>query len=105
MQILPLIEESAVSSQFDLKVKFSAINPATAPNRPWEVQPSILLCPSDNASGRFYTPGASRGGASFQAGFRFGKGNYAAYVSPEHACHMRVFPGAMINEPQSIVAR
>ena len=33
---------------------------------------------------------------------RFGKGNYAAYVSAEHARSMRVFPGALINELQPL---
>ena len=32
----------------------------------------------------------------------FAKGNYAAYVSPEHANCQRVFPGALINREQKI---
>ncbi len=101
MQILPQIEEQALADKFNLKVKYDSINPTTATAQPWEAQPSILLCPSDGASGRFYAPPSSRGGG-FQAGFRFGKGNYAAYVSAEHARNMLVFPGAMVNEPQSL---
>jgi hypothetical protein len=31
-----------------------------------------------------------------------GKGNYVAFVSPEHINAMRVFPGAMINEVQPL---
>lgn len=99
VQILSQIEEATLASQFDLKVKFSIINPTTANiNRPWEAQPSILLCPSDNAAGRFYTPAGARGGTGFQAGFRFGKGNYAAYVCPEHVRSMRVYQAALMNE-------
>lgn len=100
--ILPQIEEQALADQFNLKVKFNAINPTTATTRPWESQPAILMCPSDSAIGRFYAPGGSRGGSGFQVGFRFGKGNYAAYVCPEHARSMRVFPGALINEDQPL---
>jgi hypothetical protein len=60
--------------------------------RPEETQLPILMCPSDSAAGRFYVAG----------GRRFAKGNYAAYVSPEHSVCMRVLPGAMINEPQPL---
>jgi hypothetical protein len=59
------------------------------------------MCPSDSALNRLYTPPSSRG-SGFAAGMKFGKGNYAAYVSPEHIPNMRVFPGAMINQPQSL---
>jgi prepilin-type N-terminal cleavage/methylation domain-containing protein len=105
VQILPLIEEQALASAFDpglLKQtkKTSDFDPA-ATSRPWEAQPQILLCPSDTALGRFFVPAASRGGG-FPTGLRFGKGNYVAYVCPEHAKSMRVFPGAMINEGQSL---
>jgi type II secretory pathway pseudopilin PulG len=101
VQILPLIEEPALATQFDPRIALTTINPTAATIRPWEYQPPILLCPSDTARGRFYTPAAARGGG-FQAGFQFGKGNYAAYVSPEHAKSMRVYPGAMTNEPRSL---
>jgi len=103
MQILSLIEEPTLAAQFELKVKLNSINPtATGINRPWESQIPVMMCPSDTASGRFYTPAASRGAGGFQTGFRFAKGNYAAYVSPEHARNMRIFPGALINEPRSM---
>src|SRR5262249_24058305 len=39
---------------------------------------------------------------AFANGFSFGKGNYAAYVSPEHSTSMRVYPGALINEKQPL---
>jgi prepilin-type N-terminal cleavage/methylation domain-containing protein len=101
VQILGQIEDQAVADQFDIQVKYDAINPVTATAKPWEVQPAVMMCPSDNAQNRFYEPAAARG-AGFQAGFRFGKGNYAAYVSPEHARNCIVFPGTMINQPQSL---
>ena len=105
IQILPLIEEQALANLFDpglLKktVKTSDFDPA-ATVRPWEAQPSVLFCPSDTALGRFFVPAASRGGG-FKQNIRFGKGNYVAYVCPEHAKSMRIFPGAMINEGQPI---
>jgi prepilin-type N-terminal cleavage/methylation domain-containing protein len=105
VQILPLIEEQALASSFDpglLKQtkKTSDFDPAST-TRPWEAQPQILLCPSDVALGRFYAPPASRAGG-FKTGVRFGKGNYVAYVCPEHAKSMRIFPGALINEGQAI---
>src|SRR5688572_7102784 len=102
VQILPQIEDQALADQIDVKKNFNQINPTSTTIRPWESQPAILICPSDAARGRFYAPSASRGSLGFQAGFRFGKGNYAAFVSPEHIRNMLVFPGAMINEPQSI---
>lgn len=105
MQILPQIEEQTLANQFDPGLikqtkRLSDMDPASTV-RPWEAQPSVLLCPSDTALGRFFSPAASRGGG-FKAGMRFGKGNYAAYVCPEHAKSMRVFPGALINEGQPI---
>ena len=63
---------------------------------PQEAQPPILICPSDSTRGRLYANPRTTWS------LRFGKGNYAAYVSPEHIRNMRVFPGAMINEPQSL---
>src|SRR5262249_49476306 len=103
VQILPQIEEASLADQFkQLNItSYSGYNPTTSTIRPWESQPKILLCPSDSAANRFYSPGGSRG-SGFMTGFNFAKGNYAAYVCPEHSRSMRVFPGAMINEPQSL---
>jgi prepilin-type N-terminal cleavage/methylation domain-containing protein len=105
LQILPLIEEQALANLFDpglfkKTVKTSDFDPAAAAH-PWEAQPAILMCPSDAALGRFFVPAASRGGG-FKSSVRFGKGNYVAYVCPEHAKSLRIFPGALINEGQSI---
>ena len=95
VHILPQIEEDALANQFDqINTDFSDAVASGEP-RPYEQQPNILLCPSDAARGRTFTS-RSLGGRNF------GKGNYAAYVSPEHVVSMRCFPGAMINEPQSL---
>lgn len=102
VQVMPQLENSAITDQFNAATTFASINPATVANRPWEAQPAVLLCPSDGALGRDYTPAARRGAAGFQNGFRFSKGNYAAYVSPEHIRSMRIFPGTLINERQPV---
>jgi prepilin-type N-terminal cleavage/methylation domain-containing protein len=92
VQILPYIESQTVRDQFDLKKSAMAQDTST---RPQENQLDVLMCPSDQTRGRFYS-------STFTFGRRFGKGNYAAYVSPEHVVCMRVFPGALINETQSL---
>jgi prepilin-type N-terminal cleavage/methylation domain-containing protein len=90
--ILPQMEESALYDKFNLKLNVVQQDAAL---RLHESQLQSLMCPSDQALGRFYSSAAT-----FSR--RYGKGNYAAYVSPEHANNMRVFPGALINEEQSM---
>jgi prepilin-type N-terminal cleavage/methylation domain-containing protein len=97
VRILPQMEEQALADRFDLKKRIPDQSLATKGN-PQEGQPAILLCPSDQALGRLYVPGPS----DIVSGLRFGKGNYAAYVSAEHIRNMRIFPGAMINELQPL---
>jgi prepilin-type N-terminal cleavage/methylation domain-containing protein len=96
VHILPLIEEQALYDKFDpqRRITDQATDLKNAAN-PQMAQPELLICPSDSARGRFYESRTSYG-------LRFGKGNYAAYASPEHIRNMRIFPGAMINEPQPI---
>ncbi|MEX2310020.1 MAG: DUF1559 domain-containing protein [Pirellulales bacterium] len=101
VHILPFIEDQALADQFNLGARYSSITPSPSIPRPWESQPGVLLCPSDGAQNRVYTPASARGG-SFPPGYVFGKGNYAAYVSPIHVICMRTFPGAMINEVQPL---
>src|SRR3954451_10220300 len=100
VRILPQLEEQAIYDKFDLKksIKLQATDLVTKGD-PQAQQPTILLCPSDTTLNRFYVAGPSD--AIMPSG-RFGKGNYAAYVSPEHVSHMRVFSGALINEPQPL---
>jgi prepilin-type N-terminal cleavage/methylation domain-containing protein len=97
VQILPNMEEQPLFDKFKLNKKvFEQDNTANSPNAfPEKNQLNLLMCPSDSARGRFYTSRASFGRS-------FGKGNYVAYVSPEHINAMRVFPGAMINEAQPL---
>jgi prepilin-type N-terminal cleavage/methylation domain-containing protein len=97
VRILPQMEDQTLADQFDLRKRI----PDVAQNmrdkgNPQETQPAILLCPSDTARGRMYD------NARATWNLRFAKGNYAAYVSPEHIRSMRVFSGAMINEPQPL---
>jgi len=92
VRILPQIEEQALFDTFKLDKR---INEQDVVAKPEEKQVDVLLCPSDGARGRQYS---SRNSFSRS----FAKGNYVAYVSPEHINAMRVFPGAMINEIQPL---
>ena len=100
VQILPQIEEQALYNQFQPSKAILTAgtrqgqNLATQGN-PQEAQPTILLCPSDAARGKSFKE--TRG---VYSAFRFGKGNYAAYVSPVHVTCMRTYSSAMINEIQ-----
>jgi hypothetical protein len=58
-----------------------------------------LLCPSDGSRSRSFKE--TRGTYS---AYRFGKGNYAAYVSPVHVTCMRAYSSAMINVIQPFKA-
>ncbi len=104
VQILPQLEEQALYDKFNLK-KIIGNSGSTLPvqdlvaqGNPQQAQPSLLLCPSDTAIGRTYF----NGGDAIVPSIRFGKGNYAAYVSAEHVRNMRIFPAAFINEPQKL---
>jgi prepilin-type N-terminal cleavage/methylation domain-containing protein len=92
VHILPQLEDQALRDKFDVNKKFFDY---TVANFPGQITPTVLTCPSDSARGRLFQ-GAATGGIPFA------KGNYAAYVSPEHAICMRVFPGALINDKQPI---
>jgi prepilin-type N-terminal cleavage/methylation domain-containing protein len=89
VHILPEIEEQALYDRFDVTKNYFAYTPEIWPGKE-PVQ--SLFCPSDSARDRFYVTSSRN----------FAKGNYAAYVSPEHVVRMRVYPGAMINEPQPV---
>lgn len=59
-----------------------------------------LLCPSDQALGRFFIQvkavnPRSGGGRTTDVTIRFAKGNYAAYVSPDHIEIQTRYPGAL----------
>jgi prepilin-type N-terminal cleavage/methylation domain-containing protein/prepilin-type processing-associated H-X9-DG protein len=100
VQILPQIEEQALYNQFQPSKAILALGSRPGQNlttqgNPQEAQPPILLCPSDGSRSRSFKE--TRGTYS---AFRFGKGNYAAYVSPVHVTCMRAYSAAMINEVQ-----
>ena len=92
VRILPQMEQQALFDQFDLTVNATQQNLNSAPQ---EAQPAAIACPSDQALGRLFK-------SRLTATRSFGKGNYAAYASPEHAECQAVAMGAMIYEPQPL---
>jgi len=95
VRVLPFLEQQAVYDRFDFD--FDAFNQdVNLIPQPQEAQPDILLCPSDNAQGAFYVSDTHSNGRSFA------KGNYAGYVSPEHGTSMRIYNGALTNEPRPL---
>ena len=83
VRTLPFMEEQSLFDQFDLRV--SALEQR---NNPAAAQPASLMCPSDDALGRFLRSKLTRG-------IPFGKATYAAWVSPYHIDLQGVFPGAL----------
>lgn len=75
VSLLPFLEEQPLYDQFDLKKKVT-----DNPTNPQQVQPAVLLCPSDAARGRLFQWSEGAGKTAL-----FGKGNYAAYSNPFHA--------------------
>lgn len=93
VRILPNIEEQALYDQIDIEQPFGGrleVNPTL------NAQPALLLCPSDEARGRFYQ------NRRYSVDLPLGKGNYAAYASPEHVECQLVATGALINMPQPV---
>ena len=84
--ILPQIEENALFDAFNLDV-----NVLQQPNEPQAQQIASMLCPSDNAIGRYYQSPRWTGNK------RFAKANYAAYCGPYHVDLQHYFPGALIS--------
>lgn len=81
---LPYLEESALHDQFDFQENlFQQSTEAAA------AQPDVLLCPSDDARGRYFQH------PSLTSNRRLGKANYAAYVSPFHIESQWMYPGAL----------
>jgi prepilin-type processing-associated H-X9-DG protein len=94
VEILPFMEDQEIADQFDLTKRLvDQIQELKDKGNPQQAQPPLMMCPSDSARGRFYNSRAF-------SNLPLGKGNYAAYVSPEHINSMRVYPGALINELQ-----
>jgi prepilin-type N-terminal cleavage/methylation domain-containing protein len=84
--VLPFIEEQALYDQFDVSGRLSVFE---QPNDPQAQTVAAYLCPSDNARGRQCMV------AGRTQGKYLAKGNYAAYVSPQHVGDLRYVPGAL----------
>ena len=97
---LPYLEEQALFDQFDLDTPvYLQVTETGDELNPQANQPAALLCPSDEALGRTF---AIRGRDNLYDQRRFGKGNYAAYVSPVHVECLRRYPGAIAESPTPI---
>ncbi|MBN2025062.1 MAG: DUF1559 domain-containing protein [Pirellulales bacterium] len=91
--VLPQMEQTALHEQFDFDRDV-----LDQPAEPQAKQPPLLLCPSDEAMGRFLIdPELTRGK-------RVAKGNYAAYVGPYHIDNHIRYPGAIVVGGQPIDA-
>jgi type II secretory pathway pseudopilin PulG len=100
VRILPFIEQAQLFDQFDMKANVSTqTNQETATDAsrgPQSAQIDFLMCPSDQARGRYFQH------ALFAGPRAYGKGNYAAYAAPEHVECVPLARGAMIHEPQPL---
>jgi prepilin-type N-terminal cleavage/methylation domain-containing protein len=102
VRILPFIEQAQLYDQFDMKLNIAnQTNQETASDAtrgPQSSQINFLMCPSDQAQNRFFvsTPFMGAGNKVY------GKGNYAAYVAPEHIECLPLARGALIHEPQRL---
>ena len=77
VQILPFLEESNLYDRLDLDNHITENNPELLNS-----QPSVFSCPSDEATGRFYT--TSDDDYQGKPTSQFGKGNYAGFSNPFH---------------------
>jgi len=83
--ILPYMEQANLHGQFNFNVGVLAQSTAD----PQAAQPAVLLCPSDQAKGRFLQD------SSHTNNKRLAKGNYATWVSPFHVEYQTHNPGAL----------
>ncbi len=100
VRILPFIEQAQLYDQFDMKANVSTqTNQETATDTtrgPQSAQIDFILCPSDEARGRFFQQGLFAGPRAYA------KGNYAAYTAPEHIECTPLARGALIHEPHPL---
>ncbi len=82
--LLPFVEEGTLYDQFEVSLEASIY---AQPGDPQARSLEAYLCPSDGGGGRSYlhTP----------TGKSLAKGNYAAYVSPQHVGDLQFIPGAL----------
>jgi prepilin-type processing-associated H-X9-DG protein len=90
--MLPYLGEQPLYSQFDLNV-----NVMENYNEPQAHQPPTLLCPSDNAWGRYFEVPTSDPDRTV----RFGKANYAAFSNVYHVDSW-FYPAAIFHIPQKV---
>ncbi|OHB77756.1 MAG: hypothetical protein A2W31_01725 [Planctomycetes bacterium RBG_16_64_10] len=85
--ILPQLEQGALHERFDFDrpVTDQDLDPQATPL-------ATLMCPSDGAQGRYFVH------PELTKGKRFAKGNYAAYVGPEHIDAQSWYGGALLGK-------
>jgi prepilin-type processing-associated H-X9-DG protein len=90
--VLPYLDEQQLSRQFDLTQSVLLQN-----GDPQATIIPVLYCPSDESRGRFYSDAGTveRDLSANAVGKRFAKGNYAAYVSPEHTTYADIWPSGL----------
>jgi hypothetical protein len=97
VSVLPYMEEQALYDQFDFTIPLNQ-HDATFGVPVFSRTIGSMLCPSDNASstpnytGRRMIPATKTDSVTT---YGFGKGNYAAYMSPVHMNHHQLRPGAL----------
>ncbi len=120
VQILPQLEEGPVYDEFNLRDTVMEQGPLE-PRRdrpgfyrvhrdkpgPQSRHLTSFLCPSDQALGRsfvFVKAVNPQGGARHtrDVSIRFAKGNYAAYVSPDHIEIQSRYPGALTGPKRNL---
>jgi len=89
--LLPFLEQQNLYERFDLSKSVFEQE-----NEPQSQPLTSLMCPSDDASLRYFSD------AELTQGKRFAKGNYAAYVSPYHIDMQLLYPGALIATGQPL---
>lgn len=94
VHILPHLEQAELATRFDLS--------QTIARQPQSILTQTfptILCPSDEAQGRYYRMLVPGVGLNFA---QAAKGNYAAYVSPFHVDLQFLYPGALVGVPQPL---
>ncbi len=84
--ILPFLEEQPLYDQFEIGIDASVFDQIDDPQARAVQQ---YLCPSDQALGRQFVHPA------WSEGKPLAKGNFAAYISPQHIGDQQFFPGAL----------
>lgn len=89
--VLAHLDEMAVADRID-----RTLSMLDQPDDPQATSLASLICPTDEAAGRFFVD------EELTEGRRFAKGNYAAYASPMHTDLQMVYPAAFIARALSV---